>query len=152
MSSYNVSRSTTIDADAERVHALVNDFHEWTTWSPWEDLDPKMSRTYSGPQSGPGARYEWHGNRKAGVGSQQITSSTPEGIDIDLSFLKPFKSKSHVHFTFAPMGSGTEVTWQMDGEQHGLMGVFGKVVPMDKLVGKDFEKGLARLKAVAEQS
>ena len=150
MSHFEISRSVMVQADPARIHGLVDDFHQWTAWSPWEDLDPAMRRTYSGPDAGVGARYEWSGNRKAGRGSMEIASSSPGSIGIRLAFLKPFKATNDVEFTLVPAGTATEVTWGMKGEQTGLAGVFARFVPMDKLVGKDFEKGLARLKAVAE--
>ncbi|GAA4691593.1 SRPBCC family protein [Nocardioides conyzicola] len=150
MGSYEVARTTTIAVDPTRVHALVDDFHEWPAWSPWEDLDPDLQRTYTGPDSGVGAHYAWQGNRKAGQGTMEITGSTPERIDVDLVFMKPFDSASKVTFELVPTDSGTQVTWRMRGEQKGLWGVLGKVVSMDRLVGKDFDKGLARLKAVLE--
>jgi hypothetical protein len=128
----------------------VNDFHEWPAWSPWEDVDPALQRTYSGPDSGVGAHYAWSGNRRAGSGSMEITSSTPDEIDLRLSFLRPWKATNDVTFTLVPAGDGTEVTWRMTGEQKGAAAVFGKVFNMDRLLGKDFEKGLARLKAAAE--
>ena len=151
MGAYAVSRSTTVIADPARVHGLINDFHEWTAWSPWEDIDPDLKRDYTGPDQGVGARYAWSGNRKAGEGSMEITSSEPQEIGIKLDFLKPFKARNSVRFTLTPAVDGTEVTWHMSGEQSGLMALFGKFVPMDKMVGKDFEKGLTRLKAAAEQ-
>ena len=150
MSRFEVSRSLVIEADPARVHALVDDFHEWTAWSPWEDVDPGLQRSYTGPPSGVGARYAWQGNRKAGQGSMEITGSTPERVDVRLSFLKPWKATNEVAFELAPTGSGTDVTWRMWGENTGAAGVFAKVFSMDKLLGKDFEKGLTRLKAVAE--
>jgi hypothetical protein len=150
MGSYSVARTVTVKAPASRVHELVNDFHRWTAWSPWEDLDPDLERTYSGPDEGVGAHYAWKGNRKAGAGSMEITESSAEDIAVALEFLKPFKSTSTTVFTFVPAGETTEVTWQMTGDQKGLMAVFGKVMSMDKLIGPDFEKGLARLKAAAE--
>ena len=150
MAAYEVVRSTTVNAPPATVHALIDDFHKWRVWSPWEDLDPHLHRIHSGPASGVGAKYAWEGNRKAGKGSMEITSSTPEAIAVALEFLKPFKAKSRVEFTLTPAGTGTTVTWRMIGEQTGVMALFGKIVPMDKLVGKDFEKGLLRLKAVAE--
>ncbi|MGH3362596.1 MAG: SRPBCC family protein [Nocardioides sp.] len=150
MSSFEISRSETINADASRVHGLINDFHEWPTWSPWEDVDPNLQRIYTGPDSGVGAHYAWQGNRKAGQGSMEITSSTPEQIAIVLSFLKPWKATNDVTFTLTPTGSGTEVTWRMTGEHKGVGAVLNKVFNMDKLIGKDFEKGLTRLKATAE--
>ena len=150
MGGFAVSRSTTVIADPARVHGLINSFHEWTAWSPWEDLDPELQRDYTGPESGVGARYAWSGNRKAGQGSMEITSSTPDEIGVRLAFLRPFKASNVVTFSLVPAVDGTEVTWLMTGEQRGLMGLVGRVVSMDKLVGKDFEKGLTRLKAVAE--
>jgi hypothetical protein len=151
MSEYEVVRSTTIGADPARVHGLVNDFREWIAWSPWEDLDPDLQRTYAGPDRGVGAHYAWQGNRKAGQGSMEITASLPDRIDVDLVFMKPFDSASKVTFDIVPAGEGrTDVTWRMRGEQNGLWGLIGKVVPMERFVGKDFDKGLARLKGVAE--
>jgi hypothetical protein len=152
MGGFAVSRSTTVIADPARVHGLINSFREWTAWSPWEDLDPALQRDYTGPDSGVGARYAWSGNRKAGQGSMEITSSTPDEIGVRLAFLRPFKSTNQVTFSLVPAVDGTEVTWLMTGEQRGLMGLVGKVVPMDRFIGKDFEKGLSRLKAVAEAS
>ena len=151
MSEFEVARSTTIAADPARVHSLINDFHAWTQWSPWEELDPELSRDYSGPDTGVGARYAWQGNRKAGQGSMEITRSTPERIDLRLIFVKPWKADNQVDFTLTPVGdAGTQVTWRMTGEHKGLGILLGKLFSMDRLVGKDFDKGLARLKAVAE--
>lgn len=150
MGNYRVSRSTSIAADPALVHRFVNDLHEWTAWSPWEGIDPDLERTYSGAESGVGAHYAWSGNRKAGRGSMEITASTPERVVLTLTFLKPFASTSEVTFDLVSAGATTDVTWTMTGEQKGVMALFGKLVPMDKLVGKDFEKGLAQLKVAAE--
>lgn len=152
MGGYTVERSITVNAPAHRVHGLVDDFHSWTSWSPWEDIDPALQRTYLGADSGVGARYEWSGNRKAGAGSMEITASTPARIDIALDFLKPFKASNVTSFVFEPSGSGTRVRWLMSGEQKGLMGLFGRFFSMDRMIGPDFEKGLARLKGVAEET
>jgi hypothetical protein len=153
VSTYEVTRSTSIRANPAAVHALVDDFRKWTQWSPWEDLDPDLQRTYSGPESGKGARYAWKGNRKAGEGSMEITASAPDHVDVDLRFMKPFSNVSKVRLALRQSATGSDVTWTMTGESpKGLMGLFTRIVPMDKLVGKDFEKGLARLKAVAEQT
>jgi hypothetical protein len=150
MSTFEISRSTNIAADPADVHRRINDFHEWTAWSPWEDVDPNLQRIYTGPDQGVGAHYAWQGNRRAGEGSMEIVSSTPEQIGIKLAFLKPWKATNDVVFTLTPSGSGTDVTWKMTGEHAGLGKVFSKVLSMDKMLGKDFEKGLARLKAVSE--
>ncbi|CAN5715352.1 SRPBCC family protein [soil metagenome] len=150
MGSFRISRATTIAADPALVHRLVNDFHEWQTWSPWEGLDADLVRTYSGADRGVGAHYAWVGNRKAGEGSMAITGSDPEQIDVTLTFLKPWKASNEVTFELTPNHGATDVVWTMTGEHRGLMGALSKVIPMDKIVGKDFEKGLARLKGVAE--
>jgi len=152
MAGYSVERSITVNAPSHQVHGLVDDFHRWTLWSPWEDLDPALQRSYTGPDQGVGAHYEWSGNRKAGQGSMDITGSAPEGIDITIDFLKPIKAANQTRFSFVSSGSGTEVRWVMTGEQKGWMAVLGKFVSMDRMIGPDFEKGLARLKAVAEES
>jgi uncharacterized protein YndB with AHSA1/START domain len=153
MGAFEVVRSTTIAAPRERVHGLIDDFHAWREWSPWEDVDPDLRRDYSGAESGPGAKYAWEGNRKAGKGDMEIVSSTPEQVDVRLSFEKPWKATNQVAFELAPEGeSTTNVTWRMTGRTTGMAALFSKVMSMDKLVGKDFEKGLARMKAAAERN
>ncbi|HYH35318.1 MAG TPA: SRPBCC family protein [Nocardioides sp.] len=151
MGRYTVTRSVEVEADLATCHRLVDDFHEWQKWSPWEDVDPHLQRTFSGPDAGVGARYAWSGNRKAGQGSMEIVGSTPEEIRVHLVFEKPWKAENPVTFRFTPTGSTTRVTWTMSGENRGAAAVFAKLVSMDKLLGKDFERGLARLKASAEQ-
>jgi hypothetical protein len=146
------TRSTSIAANAEVIHGLVDDFHRWSSWSPWEDLDPAKQRSYSGPERGVGARYAWKGNRKAGEGSMEITGLAPDAVDIELRFLRPWNATNQVRLQLAPTTTGTEVSWTMRGEHVGLMGLLSRVMPLDKMVGKDFEKGLTRLKAVAEQA
>lgn len=149
--SFLVERSIVTSASADAVYALVDDLRNWQQWSPWEDLDPELTRDYSGPESGVGASYAWRGNRKAGIGSMAVTESVPaEKVVIDLTFVKPFKAQSVVAFFIEPTDDATEVTWRMTGRETLFFRLFGFVVSMDKLVGKDFEKGLAKLKAVAE--
>ncbi|MGQ4617757.1 SRPBCC family protein [Nocardia sp. R7R-8] len=145
MAEFEVVRSAVITAAPARVHGLINDFHKWVEWSPWEDLDPKLQRSYSGAESGVGARYAWSGNRKAGAGSMEIIRSAEQEIAVRLEFLKPMKATNMVTFILDPVETGTEVTWRMTGRQTGLMAVIGKIIPMDKFVGRDFEKGLARM-------
>ena len=153
-STYTVERSATMRAEPARVFEQVVDFKRWPAWSPWEDIDPGMQRTHSGPDSGVGSVYEWSGNRKAGQGRMEITSADRAGprpaIVIDLRFVKPFKSSSTTTFTFQPEGETTRVTWTMSGPRTLATKVMGVFTSMDKLVGKDFEKGLARLRGVAE--
>ncbi len=148
---YTVTRSTTIDASPARVYEEIADFHNWTHWSPWEDLDPDLKRTYSGSESGKGAAYSWTGNRKAGQGRMEMTEATPHStVRVDLVFEKPFKASSESVFTIAPDGTGSRVTWALTGEKTLMTKVMGVFKSMDSLIGPDFEKGLARLKATTE--
>jgi hypothetical protein len=153
MGDFEVVRSTTIAAPPERVHGLIDDFHAWRAWSPWEDVDPDLRRDYSGPDSGVGAKYAWEGNRKAGKGNMEIVASTPELVEVRLQFEKPWKATNQTLFELAPSGDGaTGVTWRMRGRTTGVAALFSRFMSMDKMVGGDFEKGLARMKAAAEQS
>lgn len=149
---YTVERSLTIDAPAQRIYDQIADFHNWTRWSPWEEVDPAMERTYSGAESGTGAVYAWSGNRKAGRGRMTIVdTSQPSKVQIDLEFEKPWKARNDTVFLVEPEGSGSRVTWSMTGRKTFMTKVMGIFTSMDKLVGGDFEKGLARLKGIAEQ-
>lgn len=151
MADFSMSRATTVDAPAERVHALVDDFREWPRWSPWEGLDPDLRRTYTGPERGVGSHYAWAGNKKAGEGTMEIIESTPSTVAVDLRFLKPFKATNVTRFDLAPLDSGTRVTWTMTGERGAVMSLMGKLY-FDKTIGADFERGLASLKAEAERT
>jgi len=151
--SYTVERSTRIDAPPTQVYEQIADFHNWAQWSPWEDIDPDLHRSYSGAASGAGAVYGWSGNRKAGQGRMKIIDAVkPSRIRIDLIFEKPWKARNDTVFTIAPEGSGARVTWSMTGRKTLMTKLMGIFKSMDDLVGPDFEKGLARLKATAEQS
>jgi hypothetical protein len=150
MADFALSRSITINAPADRVHSHLDDFREWQAWSPWEGLDPHLERTFTGPASGIGSHYAWAGNKKAGQGTMEITGSTPSRVEIALEFLAPFKASNVTTFELVPAGAGaTQVTWRMTGERGAVMGLMGKLY-FDKAIGKDFEKGLAQLKAVSE--
>ena len=151
MSDFSLSRSIRVEAEPERVHRLVDDFREWRSWSPWEDVDPDLVREYSGPERGVGSTYRWSGNRKAGEGTMTVTSSTPGSVVIDLVFLKPFKAANVCTFTLVAAGAATEVTWTMTGTRNPVMGLAGKLF-FDNAIGKDFDKGLAALKQEAERS
>ncbi len=151
MAGYEVRRSTTIQAPPEAVYDRIANLTGWTSWSPWEGRDPDLTRTYSGPESGVGASYAWQGNRKVGEGSMTITQADRPGtVALDLRFLKPFKSQSVTTFLLEPADGGTRVTWVMTGSYTALSRVFSVFMPMDKMVGGDFEKGLAQLKAELE--
>ncbi|WP_374456411.1 SRPBCC family protein [Nocardioides sp.] len=150
MADFSLSRSTRIQAEPSRVHALLDDFREWQKWSPWEGLDPDLSREYTGPDHGVGSTYHWAGNKKAGEGEMQIKESTPTSVVVDLQFLKPFKATNVTSFRLVPSGDATDVTWTMTGQRSAIMSVMGKLF-FDKAIGKDFEKGLASLKQEAER-
>ncbi len=143
-----MERSRTIAAPRAQVAAEIADFRRWAAWSPWEDADPGMSREYSGADEGVGARYRWSGNRRAGEGSMEIVGRDATGVDIRLVFTRPMAADNAVRFDLADDGTGTRVTWSMTGQTSGLAGVFSRIVPMDRLVGRDFERGLERLDAV----
>ncbi|MDJ0315494.1 SRPBCC family protein [Arthrobacter sp. H35-D1] len=145
MSTFSVERSTVISAPVESIYPMVENFREWTRWSPWESIDPTMEHRYEGPIAGVGAKYAWKGKSKAGVGTMQIMETTLTTIRIRLEFTKPMKAVNPTTFTFAAEGAGTRVTWTMTGESTGLNRLFLLFMNMDKMVGKDFEKGLAQL-------
>ncbi len=147
---FTVIRQVVVGAGAARVRGLIVDFHEWAKWSPWEDLDPGMERVYSGAPTGVGAQYAWKGNRKVGRGDMEITSVSDDAVGVRITFGSPMRMTNQVRFELAPQGDGTQVTWRMSGQHKGVMALLGKVMPMDRVVGRDFEKGLARLKAAAE--
>jgi hypothetical protein len=150
MPDFSMSRSTTVDAPSDRVHGLVDDFRQWQQWSPWEGLDPALTRTYLGPGSGVGSRYHWSGNRKAGEGEMEIVESTPSRVAVDLQFLKPFKARNLTTFDLEQVGGGhTRVVWTMSGRRGVLMYLAGRLF-FDRSIGKDFDRGLASLKAAAE--
>jgi uncharacterized protein YndB with AHSA1/START domain len=149
--SYRVERSATIAAPPDVVFGYVNDFHQWTQWSPFEKLDPDMKRTFDGAPSGVGSVYSWAGNRQAGAGTMTIKESAPnQRIALDLHFLKPFESAAATEFTFKPVAEGVTVTWTMSGDNTILGKAISIFASMDTLVGGQFESGLATLKAVAE--
>lgn len=143
-------RRLRIAAPAGQILPHLVDFRRWVDWSPWEGLDPALTRTYSGPDSGVGASYEWSGNRKAGAGSMRITDVTPESVDIDLRFTRPFKSTSEVRFTLMPHEAATEVIWSMRSPRTLGSRIFGVIMNMDKAIGGDLDKGLAAVKEVVE--
>jgi len=149
---FRVQRTARINASPDKILAFITDFRRWTAWSPWEKLDPGMKRTHSGATSGKGAVYAWEGSAKAGKGRMEITElSAPSKVTIDIHFIKPFAVRNTVEFTLEPQGSSTEITWAMFGPSPFATKVMGVFVSMDKLIGKDFEQGLANLKTVAEQ-
>jgi len=149
---FRVERHVVIDRPADAIFALIDDFHNWRLWSPWEDLDPALQRNYRGSPRGLGAIYEWEGNGKAGKGHMEITrDEAPRHVTIDLEFLRPFKAENNAAFDLEPQGAGTLVTWVIYGPLPFMSKLFGLFVSMDALIGRDFERGLQKLKTVAEQ-
>ena len=148
---FTVTRSATIAAPPATVFALVNDFHKWDAWSPWAKIDPAMKQTYEGAPAGVGAVSSWSGNSDVGAGRMTIADSKPnESIGLNLEFIKPFAATNTTTFTFKPDANGTAVNWTMTGNKNFMQKAFCLVMDMDKMVGADFEKGLAQMKSVAE--
>lgn len=149
--SFRIERSVLVGAPAERVYADIADFRRWPDWSPWEKRDPAMTRTLSGAEAGKGAVYAWDGNRTIGAGRMEILDARlPGRVSIRLDFLRPFKARNTAEFTLTPEGAGTRVTWAMFGPQPFIGKVMDTIMNTDRMVGRDFEAGLASLKARAE--
>jgi uncharacterized protein YndB with AHSA1/START domain len=149
---FRVERSTSINAPPEKIFPLINDLNSWGAWSPFEKKDPAMKRTLSGAPNGKGAVYAWEGNKEIGKGQMEITESTPPSrVTMKLDFVEPFEAHNVVDFTLAPQGDSTNVTWTIQGPSPFISKVIGIFCNMDKMIGKDFETGLASLKAIAEK-
>jgi hypothetical protein len=148
---FSYARSIRINAPPEKVAALISDFKKWVVWSPWEKKDPALKRTYSGTTSGVGSVYAWDGNKNVGSGRMEILEQTPRKIRIKLDFFAPFKASNVAEFTFMPQGDATDVHWVMTGENVFIGKVMSTFIDMDKMIGKDFEAGLADMKTAAER-
>ena len=153
---FSVRRAATVKAPPEKIFSLINDFHQWGTWSPWENKDPAMKRSYSGAQSGKGAIYAWDGNKNVGSGRMEILdASQPSKIVIKLDFFKPFEAHNTAEFTMLPQGdasnAATDINWQMHGPAPFMSKVMQVFMNVDRMVGKDFEIGLANLKRLTEK-
>ena len=150
--SFNVERTASIKAPPEKIFALINDLHGWRAWSPYENKDPEMKRSFSGAPSGKGAVYEWNGNKNVGKGRMEITeASAPSKIVIKLDFISPFEGHNMAEFTMEPKGDATNVKWGMYGPAPFISKVMQVFVDFDRMIGKDFEEGLGNLKALAEK-
>jgi uncharacterized protein YndB with AHSA1/START domain len=153
---FRVERAAQIEAPAEMIFSLIDDFHQWRAWSPWEDRDPALKRTYEGAARGKGAVYAWEGNRNVGAGRMEILSATsPSAIVIKLDFIKPFEGHNTAEFTMLPRSNATDartnVTWAMHGPAPLMNRVMQVFMNLDRMIGKDFEAGLANLKKAAER-
>ena len=148
---FRITRSATIAAPPATLFKHINDLHLWQEWSPWAKIDPDCKVTFEGPAAGPGAIFRWNGNDKVGQGSMTLTDSkASELVRYNLEFLKPFEAKNIAEFGLKPEGQGTVVTWTMSGTNGFIGKAFGLIINCDKMVGGDFEKGLASLKVIAE--
>jgi hypothetical protein len=153
---FRIERAAMVNAPADRIFALISDFHQWLNWSPWEGRDPALKRTYSGAERGKGAIYAWDGNKSVGSGRMEILeasppSNSPSKVVVKLDFLKPFEAHNTAEFTMLPQGGATDVTWVMHGPAPFMSKVMQVFMNMDRMIGKDFEAGLANLKTITEK-
>jgi hypothetical protein len=148
---FSVSRAAQVKAPPEKIFALISDFQQWRAWSPYEDRDPNLQRSYSGAASGKGAIYQWNGNKNVGSGRMEILDApAPRRVAIKLDFLKPFEAHNTAEFTLLPQGDTTQVTWLMHGPAPFMAKLMHVFINMDSMVGKDFATGLANIKRIAE--
>lgn len=148
---YRVTRSAEMAAEPDEVFAQINDFHNWEAWSPWAKLDPNAKNTFEGATSGEGAKFGWAGNDKVGEGKMTIVESKPpELVRMKLEFIKPMAGVCDTEFAFKPVGEKTAVTWTMSGKNDFMGKAFNLIMDCDAMIGTDFEKGLANIKAVVE--
>lgn len=149
---FRLQRSITINAPPEKIFSFINDFKSWVAWSPWEKIDPALKRIYSGAAQGQRAVYEWDGNNQVGQGRMEITESAPSSrILIKLDFFKPFEAHNTAEFTLAGRDGSTNVTWAMYGPQPFMMRIMGLFCSPERMVGPQFEAGLASLKTISEK-
>ena len=149
---FRIQRAAVMNVPAEKIFPLIADFHQWLDWSPWEGRDPALKRTYSGTERGKGAVYAWDGNKNVGSGRMEILeSATPSTIVIKLDFFKPFEGHNTAEFTMSPQGGATMVNWVMHGPASFMSKVMQVFINLDRMIGKDFEQGLANLKEFAEK-
>jgi hypothetical protein len=153
---FSVQRATTVKAPPEAIFPLINDFHQWRTWSPYETKDPAMKRSFSGAASGKGAVYGWEGNKNVGSGRMEVLdTSMPSKIVIKLDFFTPFEGHNTAEFTMLPQGdatnAATNVTWLMHGPAPFMSKLMQIFINLDNMIGRDFEVGLANLKRLTEK-
>jgi uncharacterized protein YndB with AHSA1/START domain len=149
---FKVQRRAVIKAPPEKIYPLLSDFQRWGAWSPWEKKDPSMKRSFGGPKEGKGSSYAWDGDKNVGQGRMEIVEATaPSKVALKLDFMKPFEAHNKVQFDLIPKGELTEVVWDMQGPVPYVGKIMHVFVNMDRMVGADFEAGLANLKSVAEK-
>jgi hypothetical protein len=151
--SFHIERSAQVNAPAGVVHSIINDLRKWEKWSPYDKHDPAMKKTFEGPSAGPGAIYTWNGNNQVGEGRLTILESKPgKLVSMKLEFSRPFSCSNQVNFILEPSGAGTKVTWAMDGKNQFVSKAMSLVMNMDKMVGNDFEQGLANLNTLVQDA
>lgn len=149
---FRVQRSIDIDAPADKIFPLINDYRNWGSWSPYEHVDPAMQRTFSGAPSGKGSVYEWRGNKNIGHGRMEILDTAPPSkVVIKLDFFSPFEAHNMAEFIIQPKGNATNVTWAMHGPVPFMAKIIHMFMNMDRMVGGQFQQGLVSMKAVAEK-
>lgn len=145
-----VERKAIIAAAPGKVYALIDDLHQFNRWNPWLAKDPQLKSTYTGPSAGPGASYAWEGNKDVGKGNMTITGHTADRqVLMKLQFIEPFPGENTITFTLTPQAGGTEVSWVMTGKLAFVPKLMGVFFSMDKMIGRDFEQGLANMSKVA---
>ncbi len=147
---FKVVRNATVHGTPEAVFAMINDFHQWRAWSPWDKMDPTQKSVYSGPDTGVGAHYSWEGNKDVGKGEMTIAQSNPsQSVEITLRFIEPFEATNVTRFTLSPAAGGTNVEWMMTGNNNFMGKAMSLFMSMDSMIGKDFEQGLKNMDQVA---
>lgn len=150
---FRFERSVTIAASPDTIHPLINDIKRFNSWNPYNKKDPAMKTAYRGPQAGPGAAYDFEGNGNVGKGTIQIVEpSGPGTVSMRLDMTAPMNASNLIDFTLRPQGPATQVTWAMHGPSPFITKVMHTLFDMDKMLGRDFDAGLADLKTLAERS
>jgi uncharacterized protein YndB with AHSA1/START domain len=153
---FRVQRSVSVKAAPEKVFPLINELKTMNEWNPFAKQDPTIRLTYSGPAAGKGAANDWDSDGKAGKGRLEITDSTrPSQVTMRLDMEKPMEGHNTIEFALRPEAQGanqaTNVTWAMTGPMPYIAKVICTFVSMDRMIGGEFEKGLAALKTMAEK-
>lgn len=151
---FRVERSITIAATPDKIQPLINDMQRFNTWNPFNKKDPSMKASYRGPAAGPGAAYDFSGDHNVGKGSIEIVApSGPDTVSMRLHMIEPMEGLNNIDFKLQPEGgNATRVTWAMHGPVPFVAKVMHVVFDVDKMIGKDFDAGLASLKAIAERA
>lgn len=146
---FAVERTRHVAGPIDAIRPRLVDLHRWREWSPWEDLEPQLERRYGGADAGVGAWYAWKGGRKAGAGRMEVVAADERSVSIEVTFLRPFRSRSTSRFELTEDADGTQVAWRMTGPRSRLLRLAGPLLSMERLLGPDLERGLANLDAAA---